>query len=44
MPTIAKWARREAAHGVITLFESDGAEPSGSRRGVLSVERRSSAR
>lgn len=23
--TIAKWARREAAHGVITLFESDGA-------------------
>lgn len=23
--TIAKWARREAAHGVITLLESDGA-------------------
>ena len=23
--TIAKWARREAAHGIITLFETDGA-------------------
>ncbi len=23
-PTIAKWARREAAHGIITLFEADG--------------------
>jgi tetratricopeptide (TPR) repeat protein len=23
--TIAKWARREAAHGVVTLFETDGA-------------------
>ena len=23
--TIARWARREAAHGIITLFETDGA-------------------